>query len=107
MLVALVVLVNTVVYNPSKPLIGNHAIWKLDRSQKVTSQSSFAHDMLYLADQDVPQGAVLGLATQSSIYEEYGLYGENFTPKVIPVYPPELVDDGTWLSGQGIQYLLI
>lgn len=93
--------------NPAKSFWGYRAFWKQHRFDSVSAQSYDTKEMLYLVDQAVPEDAVLGIATTGTVYYEYGLFGEHFTRRIVPVYPDERVCDPAWLDEQGIQYLLV
>lgn len=94
-------------FNPAKQIVGGAAIWKMNRIDRMTRQSYGTKEMIYLADANLPEKAVVGIASQSNDYQEYGVFGEHFTRTVIPVNPPENVGDAQWLRDRGIQYLLI
>jgi len=62
--------------------------------------------MLYLAEQ-IPSGAVVGVAASAQDYQEYGLFGEDFSRRVVNVFPLSLAGDENWLKERKVQYLLV
>ncbi len=93
--------------NPTREVLGERTLWNTSRTFQLTRQAYLTLPMLDLADRSIPLNAVVGIATQKGFYFEYGLFGEHFTRRLIPVYPPERIGDEPWLRDQGIQYLLI
>ena len=93
--------------NPAKSFWGYRAFWKIHRFDSISAQSYDTKEMIYLVDQTVPEDGVLGIATTETIYYEYGLFGENFTRKIVPINPDNLICDSEWLDEQGIEYLLV
>ncbi len=93
-------------YNPAKQIVGGAAVWKMNRIDKLTRQSYSSKEMLYLAEQ-IPSGAVVGVAAEANDYQEYGLFGEDFSRQVVNVYPVRLAADENWLVERGVQYLLV
>jgi hypothetical protein len=104
---SILTLVMSVYGNPAKAFWGYKAFWKQHRFDSISAQSYTTKEMLYVVDQTVPEDGVLGIATQSIVYYEYGLFGEHFTRTIIPIYPDERVCDHTWLLEQGIEYFLV
>ncbi len=93
--------------NPAKSFWGYKAFWKQHRFDSISAQSYDTKEMIYLVDQTVPENGVLGIATQGLVYYEYGLFGEHFTRRIVPIYPADLVCDPEWLADQQIQYILV
>jgi hypothetical protein len=93
-------------YNPAKQIVGGAAVWKMNRIDKLTRQSYSSKEMIYLAEQ-IPSGAVVGVAAEANDYQEYGLFGEDFSRQVVNVYPVRLAADENWLVERGVQYLLV
>jgi len=93
-------------FNPAKQIVGGAAVWNMNRIDKLTRQSYSSKEMLYLAG-EIPSGAVVGVAAETSDYQEYGLFGEDFSRRVVNVYPVSLAADENWLGERGVQYLLV
>ncbi len=93
-------------FNPAKQIVGGAAVWNMNRIDKLTRQSYSSKEMLYLAGA-IPSGAVVGVAAEASDYQEYGLFGEDFSHRVVNVYPVSLAADENWLGERGVQYLLV
>jgi hypothetical protein len=93
--------------NPAKSFWGYKAFWIQHRFDSISAQSYDTKEMLYLVDQTVPEDGVLGIATTSTVYYEYGLFGEKFTRKIVPIFPDEKVCDNYWLKENAIQFILV
>jgi len=106
-LLSILILLMSVYGNPAKAFWGYKAFWKQHRFDSISAQSYDTKEMLYLVDQTVPEDGVLGIANQSTVYYEYGLFGEHFTRTILPVFPDEQICDNDWLVENGIQYILV
>lgn len=106
-ILSILTLMLAVYSNPAKSFWGYKAFWKQHRFDSISAQSYDTKEMLYVVDQTVPEDGVLGIATPTIVYYEYGLFGEHFTRRIIPVYPDEKICDREWLIEQGIQYVLV
>ncbi len=95
-----------VLFNPAKQVIGGAAIWKMNRIDMLTRQSYSSKEMLYLAEA-IPSGATVGVAAKPQNYQEYGLFGADFSRKVVNIDPLENVTDLHWLDARGVKYLLV
>lgn len=95
-----------VLFNPAKQIVGGAAVWDMNRIDKLTRQSYSSKEMLYLAEQ-IPSGAVVGVAASAQDYQEYGLFGEDFSRRVVNVFPLSLAGDENWLKERKVQYLLV
>ena len=93
-------------FNPAKQVIGGAAIWKMNRIDMLTRQSYSSKEMLYLAEA-IPSGATLGVAAKPQNYQEYGLFGADFSRKVVNIDPLENIADLNWLDARGVKYLLV
>lgn len=106
-ILSILTLLMSIYVNPAKSFWGYKAFWKQHRFDSISAQSYDTKEMIYLVDQTVPEDGVLGIATQGLVYYEYGLFGEHFTRRVVPIYPADLVCDQGWLADQQIQYILV
>ena len=95
-----------VLFNPAKQVIGGAAIWKMNRIDMLTRQSYSSKEMLYLAEA-IPSGATVGVAAKPQNYQEYGLFGADFSRKVVNIDPLENIADLHWLDARGVKYLLV
>jgi hypothetical protein len=95
-----------VLFNPAKQVIGGAAVWKMNRIDMLTRQSYSSKEMLYLAEA-IPSGATVGVAAKPQNYQEYGLFGEDFSRKVVNIDPLENIADLNWLDTRGVKYLLV
>jgi 4-amino-4-deoxy-L-arabinose transferase-like glycosyltransferase len=106
-ILSITTLLLSIYQNPAKSFWGYKAFWKIHRFDSISAQAYDTKEMIYLVDQTVPEDGVLGIATTETIYYEYGLFGENFTRKIIPINPDERICDPAWLDEQGVEYLLV
>lgn len=106
-ILSITTLLLSIYQNPAKTFWGYKAFWKIHRFDSISAQAYDTKEMIYLVDQTVPEDGVLGIATKETIYYEYGLFGENFTRKIIPINPDERICDPAWLDEQGVEYLLV
>lgn len=106
-ILSITTLLLSIYQNPAKSFWGYKAFWKIHRFDSISAQAYDTKEMIYLVDQTVPEDGVLGIATTETIYYEYGLFGENFTRKIIPINPDDLICDPAWLDEQGVEYLLV
>ena len=106
-ILSIATLLLSIYQNPAKSFWGYKAFWKIHRFDSISAQAYDTKEMIYLVDQTVPEDGVLGIATTETIYYEYGLFGENFTRKIVPINPDDLICDPVWLDDQGIEYLLV
>ncbi len=106
-ILSITTLLLSIYQNPAKSFWGYKAFWKIHRFDSISAQAYDTKEMIYLVDQTVPEDGVLGIATTETIYYEYGLFGENFTRKIIPINPDERICDPEWLDEQGVEYLLV
>ncbi|MFC2064212.1 glycosyltransferase family 39 protein [Chloroflexota bacterium] len=115
---SMVVMYRTTFTNPAKPLREMtylyppnpelRVIWEVDRIERISFQSGNSRLVCLMVDQEVPDDAVLGIATQLSYYREYCLFGENFSRKLVPIWPAERVEETEWLvEEQEVEYLLV
>ena len=95
-----------VLFNPAKQVIGGAAVWKMKGIDMLTRQSYSSKEMLYLAEA-IPSGATVGVAAKPQNYQEYGLFGEDFSRKVVNVDPIENIENLEWLDARGVKYLLV
>jgi 4-amino-4-deoxy-L-arabinose transferase-like glycosyltransferase len=95
-----------VLFNPAKQVIGGAAIWKMNRIDMLTRQSYSSKEMLYLAEA-IPSGVTVGVAAKPQNYQEYGLFGADFSRKVVNIDPLENIADLNWLDARGVKYLLV
>ena len=97
-------IVNMVLNNRSKPLLGKDAIWNMDRFHKITLQTRFLRIPLDFVERKVPDGATIGLSDGTM---EYLYFGEHFTRNVTAIQPISRMEDRSWLLENGVDYLLV
>jgi hypothetical protein len=104
--IALISTTMVTLFNPAKQIIGGAAVWNMNRIDKLTRQIYSSKEMLYLAD-GIPSGAVVGVVADFLDYQEYGLFGEDFSRKIVNVYPVTNSENADWLHSHNIEYLLL
>jgi 4-amino-4-deoxy-L-arabinose transferase-like glycosyltransferase len=97
-------IINMVLNNQSKPLIGKDAIWTMDRFHKITLQTRFLRMPLDFVERKVPDRATIGLSDGTM---EYLYFGEHFTRNLTAIQPISRMEDRSWLLANGIDYLLV
>jgi len=104
--IALISTTMVTLFNPAKQIIGGAAVWNMNRIDKLTRQIYSSKEMLYLAD-GIPSGVVVGVVADFLDYQEYGLFGEDFSRKIVNVYPLTNSDNADWLHSHNIEYMLL
>ncbi len=104
-ILALTVLTNTFLWNAAKPVSGEGNIWTSDRVDMLTQQSFYMREPVRLVEKHVPADATLGLLMYDT-FLEYPFFREDFSRRLVHIYPPERVLDVEWMKGQGIEYVL-
>jgi 4-amino-4-deoxy-L-arabinose transferase-like glycosyltransferase len=99
-------MIMVVFFNPAKQVIGGAAIWQMNRIDMLTRQSYSSKEMLYLAEA-IPSGATVGVAADPLNYQEYGLFGGDFSRKVIDIDPLEKIEELNWLDSRSVEFLLV
>ena len=61
---------------------------------------------VHLVEATVPADATLGLLTYGT-FLEYPFFREDFSRRLVQIYPPEKVHDMVWMKAQGIEYVLV
>lgn len=103
---ALVIALETFLLNSGKPLSGEYAIWSTGRLELETMQSFYMRDPVRMVDATVPADATLGMLTNGN-FLEYPFFRENFSRRLVQIYPPERIEDINWLKAQGIEYVVV
>jgi len=107
---AVVVLVVTLLYNPSKPTVGKFAeefhIWNNERIFIQTIQGKRDRELYYKVEMFVPADATMGYYIPFFILD-YPLFGEKLTRRLVPMGLASQVSDIQWLRDQGVEYLLL
>jgi hypothetical protein len=105
-LAAVVVMTNTALANPSKPLVGAGAIWTQDALQLQTINRKDFAPVIQMVDQNVPQDGRLALKTGMESWD-YPFFGRDLQRKVTQVEPGLASPDGQWLDAHQMDYLLV
>jgi hypothetical protein len=107
---AVVIVVVTFLYNPSKPTLGKFAdglhVWNNDRVIVQTIQRKKDREVYYRVEEFVPVGSVLGYYIPFFILD-YPLFGENLDRRLVPMVSRSQISDIQWLREQEIDYLLL
>lgn len=105
-ILALVILYTTINGNVAKPVSGSETVWKMTRLEMITRQSFYMRNAIEMVEKKVPADATLGLFTQNA-GPEYPFFRPDFSRRLMHIYPAERLQDAAWLTGQGIEYVLV
>ena len=109
-ILAIVIVVVTLLYNPSKPTLGKFAdefhVWNNDRIFIQTIQRKNERRVYTLLDKHLPTRTTLGYYIPF-YFMEYPLFGEQMQHTLVPIALQSQVSDAQWLHSQGIEYLLL
>ena len=109
-ILAVVIISVTMLYNPSKPTLGKYAddfhVWNNDRIFIQTIQRKDSRDVYYMVEKYVPADATLGYYIPFFILD-YPLFGERLSRRLVPFSTPAQITDIQGLRSQGIEYLLL
>ena len=109
-ILAVVIISVTMLYNPSKPTLGKYAddfhVWNNDRIFIQTIQRKDNRDVYYIVEKYVPADATLGYYIPFFILD-YPLFGERLSRRLVPFSTPAQITDIQGLRSQGIEYLLL
>lgn len=103
---ALVIAANTFSLNTAKPLSGERNVWATNRLDQMTFQSFFLRKPVLMVDAKVPADATLGMLTFGS-FQEYPFFREDFSRRLVQIYPTEQMQNIEWLKSQGIEFVLV
>jgi 4-amino-4-deoxy-L-arabinose transferase-like glycosyltransferase len=108
---AVVIVVNTFLTNPSKPTAGKYAdefrVWtNPDRVFLQTIQAKQDRWVYFIVERSVPQDATLGYYIPF-YFMEYPLFGADLTRRLVPMNTPAQVTDLDWQKGYDVDYLLL
>ena len=102
---ALSSLLNVIWNNEAKPLSSPRAIFSGDRLKHYSFSGGYLVNIVKMVDEHVPDDATLGLAIGRNW--EYPFFGENFTRKLVPIYPSSHLINVDWLLDNEINYILV
>lgn len=105
--IAISILVSVILINPAKPATGSQAIWHLTRNQLIGLQNRYMIESIEIFEEIVPSNATVGIVSYQGIYSEYYFFGPNFSRKLIPIHPPEIIEDKNQVINQQIDYVLV
>jgi hypothetical protein len=105
-ILALVITTNTFLLGNGKPVSGEYAIWNMGRIDQVTAQNFSMRETAHMVEANVPADTTLGLLTFGS-FQEYPFFREDFSRRLVQIYPPERIHDMAWLKAQGIEFVLV
>ena len=127
LIIGLMILFNGILYNPAKPILDKpipifyrypedpgyeqirrgNKIDELNRLEKISLQTFSNYKLCDFVDRNVPLDVTLGYAINENYYQEYCLFGPNFSRKLIPVHPFIKILDESSLVEMNFDYLLI
>lgn len=108
---AVMIVFVTLLYNPSKPTLGDYAeefqVWtNPDRVFVQTIQAKRDRWVYRMVERSVPQDSTLGYFIPF-YFMEYPLFGDDLTRRLVPMGSSTLVYDLGWQTEQGVEYLLL
>ncbi len=108
-LISLVLAVTCSLTNPSKPIIGDGAmftnIWTTSRPELQSIQNTNFKDLILVVEQDIPEKAIVGLYIHDYAIQ-YTFFGKDFRRTIIPIYPLINLSNTDWLSTRHIEYII-
>ncbi len=103
---ALLIMVNTFLQNSGKPVGGQQTIWGMNALERETLQSFYMRRPAQFVEKYVPADATLGLLAMGT-HLEYPFFRENFSRRLLTIYPAGQVENEKWLEKQGVDYVLV
>lgn len=105
-LLALSVSGRTTLFNESKPVLGSNTIWNLDRNQMRSLMNPVMNDVLTMIDNHVPSNAAMGIIMGGNDWD-YPLFGQRFGRTIIPIFPPDSLNDPAWFTMHKLDFILL
>ncbi|MEP6894434.1 MAG: hypothetical protein ABI986_02385 [Chloroflexota bacterium] len=109
-ILAIMVVMVTLLYNPSKPTLGKFAdefhVWSNTRIFVQTIQRKDNRDVYDMVEKFVPADSTLGYYIPFFILD-YPFFGENMRRQLVPLNSPSQISNLQWLRARGIEYLLL
>lgn len=103
---SLFILFRTLLFNQSKPLLGENAVWGKDALSIRTINNPGMEPVVRMVERQVPEENVL--ATRLSVNTwDYPLFGSHFKRRLIQTDPFALTIGPEWLAEQSADYLLV
>ena len=113
-LAAISIIITTHLFNEGKPAtisennspLNRETIWNLDRLDKMTIQNKGLRDPLRFMISQIPPDATVGLCVDTGTWD-YPFFREDFSQKLIPIMPKELLLDKDWLVENEIDLVVV
>ena len=113
-LAAISIIITTHLFNEGKPAtisennspLNRETIWNLDRLDKMTIQNKGLRDPLRFMISQIPPDATVGLCVDTGTWD-YPFFREDFSQKLIPIMPKELLLDKDWLVENEIGLVVV
>ena len=103
---AMIIISRTLLYNQSKPLLGEGKIWGMDALSIRTINNRGMEPVIRMVESHVSTES--RLATKLSLNSwDYLLFGEHFQRRIIQTDPFATSIDPAWLQEQRVDYLLV
>ncbi len=104
--ISLFILFRTLLFNQSKPLVGENAVWGKDALSIRMINNPGMEPVISMVERQVPAEGVL--ATRLSVNAwDYPLFGSHFKRRIIQADPFALTIGPEWLEEQSADYLLV
>lgn len=103
---ALTITFTTLQLNSGKPISGSRTIWSMTRLERETIQSFYMRRPARLVEKYVPADGTLGLLTYGT-FLEYPFFRENYSRRLVQIFPYAQGNDTDWLREQGVEFVLV
>jgi 4-amino-4-deoxy-L-arabinose transferase-like glycosyltransferase len=124
--IGLLILFNSVLYNPAKPILGHfgtiyyrnsedpgftylshrNSIFAYNRLEMITFQTTSYLPVCEIIDQSVPTDATMGFMINSTYFQEYCFFGKAFQREIIPLRMDDMVYSEEEIDRADVGYIL-
>lgn len=126
MILGMLIMANTVLYNPAKPILGHFgtiyyrnskdpgytylshrsSIFVYDRLEMITFQTTSYLPVCEIIEKSIPAGATMGYMINSEYYQEYCFFGEKFQRTIVPLQMGDMAFSETEIDEYDVKYIL-
>jgi 4-amino-4-deoxy-L-arabinose transferase-like glycosyltransferase len=112
--VAISIIITTHLLNEAKPVavfennpsLIRETIWNMDRTDKMTVQNKGLRDPFRSIASCISADAVVGLCIDTGVWD-YPFFGSDFSQKIVPIYPRNLLVNKNWLQENEIDFVIM
>lgn len=113
-IVAISIIITTHFLNEAKPVaifennpsLIRETIWNMDRIDKMTVQNRSLRYPIRAISSRIPEGSVTGLCIDSGVWD-YPFFKSDFSQKIVPISPQELLLDKNWFMENKIDFVIL